>query len=87
MRAQRPYNPVVAWILRSPLHGVMSRSTMLLNYTGRKSGRTYTTPVNYVRDGDGLLCVGAREHTWWRNLRSVRCLRGQELQPESRLGL
>ena len=42
---------------------------MLLTYTGRESGRTYTTPDNYVREGDDLLRVGSREHAWWRNLR------------------
>ena len=41
---------------------------MLLTFTGHKSGRTYTTPVNYVRDGDDLLVVGSREHSWWKNL-------------------
>lgn len=69
MRIQRLYNPIVVALLRSPLHGAMSKSTMLLTYTGRKSGRTYTTPVNYVRNGDALLAVGSQEHSWWKNLR------------------
>ena len=59
MRLQKLYNPIVAAILRSPLHAAMSNSTMLLTFSGRKSGRTYTTPVNYVRDGDELLVVGS----------------------------
>ena len=69
VRVQRLYNPVVVRLLRSPLHGAMSNSTMLLTFTGRKCGRTYTTPVNYVRDGDDLLVVASREHSWWKNLR------------------
>jgi hypothetical protein len=44
--------PYGSWILRLSLHGAMSGPTMLLTYTRRRSGRTYTTPVNYVRDGD-----------------------------------
>ena len=68
MKWQNLYNPIVIRLLRSPLHGAMSKSTMLLTFTGLKSGRTYTTPVNYVRDGDELLAVGAREHSWWKNL-------------------
>ena len=69
MRWQKLYNPVVSWLLRSPLHGLMSSSTMLITYTGRKSGRAYTTPVNYVRDADTLFVVSPRERIWWRNLR------------------
>lgn len=45
---QRLYNPVVIWVLRSPFHGLMSGSTMLLSYKGRKSGRTYVTLINYA---------------------------------------
>ena len=51
MQLQKLYNPLVLLLLRSPLRVAMSNSTMLLTFTGRKSGRTYTTPVNYVRDG------------------------------------
>lgn len=87
MRLQKLYNPIVAGILRSPLHAAMSNSTMLLTFSGRKSGRTYTTPVNYVRDGDELLVVGSRGHSWWKNLRgaavvSVR-VRGREMRGEA----
>lgn len=62
------YNPLMKWLLRSPLHGLISKSFMLITYTGRKSGRVYTTPVNYVRDGDYLLVTSFRQRTWWRNL-------------------
>ena len=88
MRLQKLYNPIVAGILRSPLHAAMSNSTMLLTFSGRKSGRTYTTPVSYVRDGDELLVVGSRGHSWWKNLRggavvSVR-VRGREMRGEAK---
>jgi len=46
------YNPIMKWILGSPLHRVVSKSTMLVTFTGRKSGKQYTIPVNYVREGD-----------------------------------
>ncbi len=68
-RFQRLYNPVVRWLLRSPLHRLLSGSTVLLTYTGRRSGRRHATPVGYRRDGATLLAIGAREHRWWRNLR------------------
>ncbi|HEX2728740.1 MAG TPA: nitroreductase family deazaflavin-dependent oxidoreductase [Rubrobacteraceae bacterium] len=80
---QKLYNPLVVWLLRSPLQGIMGGSTMLINYTGRKSGQRFTTPVNYTEDGDTLLIVSSRGHTWWKNLSggapvTVR-VRGQDL--------
>jgi len=65
----RALNPFVAMLLRSPLHGLMSRDVMLLTVTGRRSGRRYTIPVSYLRDADRVRCVTGREVTWWRNLR------------------
>jgi hypothetical protein len=62
-------NPALKLLLRSPLHRLVSRGTMLISYTGRKSGRRYTTPVNYLRDGDTILVVSQAARTWWRNLR------------------
>jgi hypothetical protein len=69
------FDPITIWLLRSPLHGVMSKSTMLITCTGRKSGKSYTTPVNYWRmsdeGGEYLLTTSYRRRTWWRNLRGV----------------
>jgi len=49
-------NPVVRLLLRSPLHGVLDSSVLLLHVTGRKTGHRYDIPVNYV-DIDGRLTV------------------------------
>jgi deazaflavin-dependent oxidoreductase (nitroreductase family) len=74
----------VSWLLRSPLHHLMSSSTMLTTFSGRKSGKTYTTPVNYVRDDHTLLVVSPKDRLWWRNLRGgapvTVCVRAQTLQ-------
>ena len=69
MRWQKLYNPIVRWLLRSPLHGLMSGSTMLITFYGHKSGKAYTTPVNYVWDDHTLLVVSRTDRLWWRNLR------------------
>ena len=69
MNIQRLYNPLVTLLLRSPLHALVSGSVLLLTFEGRKSGRTYTTPLSYTREGEDLLLVAARDHTWWKNLR------------------
>lgn len=63
------FNVIMAGLLRSPLHGLLSKNTMLITVRGRKSGRELTTPVNYVRRGTDLLTVSLRSRTWWRNLR------------------
>lgn len=70
MRWQKLHNPIVSWLLRSPLHALLSDSTMLITFVGRKSGRSFTTPVNYVWDDHTLLVVSPRERLWWRNLRA-----------------
>lgn len=63
------YNTLMAAILRSPLHGLLSKQMMLISFTGRKSGTRYTIPVTYVRSDDTIHVVSFRERRWWRNLR------------------
>jgi deazaflavin-dependent oxidoreductase (nitroreductase family) len=65
----RLQNPFMKWLLRSPLHGVVSRKYMLITVTGRRTGRQYTTPVQYGRAGDALVVITSRDYLWWRNLR------------------
>ncbi len=53
--------------------------TLLLSTTGRKSGKHYTTPLTYVRDGDDLVLIASNGGTaahpsWWLNL---------QVQPET----
>ena len=62
-------NDFVSWVLRSPFHGMLSNSMMLITVTGRKSGRLYTTPVGFYREGDILWIITSRDRTWWRNVR------------------
>jgi hypothetical protein len=62
-----PVNVAVRALLRSPLHRAMSRNTMLLAITGRKTGHVYHVPISYSRDGDHLVCY--TDAAWWKNLR------------------
>jgi deazaflavin-dependent oxidoreductase (nitroreductase family) len=64
------YNGLVRWLLRSPLHGLMSRSTLLVTVTGRQSGRAYVVPASYARQDDTVWIVTRGDKTWWRNLRA-----------------
>lgn len=60
-------NAIISALLRSPLHGVLSASTLVLSFTGRKSGKTYTFPVGYYNlNGDTLTLIPL--HRWWKNL-------------------
>ncbi len=58
----------MSWMLKSPFHVFMG-DMLLITVTGRKSGRAYSTPVNYVKDGDTILITSKVDRTWWRNLR------------------
>ena len=62
-------NPIVKALLRSPLHRIASGSLTLLHFTGRKSGRRYTTPLSYVRKRDTVWLLSAHSTRWWMNLR------------------
>lgn len=62
------YNPIVTFILKSPLHAYFSKSTLLLEFEGRRSGKHYSLPVTYVQDGDDLLVMSLRRRKWWLNL-------------------
>lgn len=53
----------------------LGRPILLLTTTGRKSGRSYTTPLQYLQDGDDVVLAasngGSRRHPdWWLNLRA-----------------
>ena len=62
-------NPVMKALLASPLHGVVSDSIMTVTFTGRRSGKSYSTPVRYQRSGDVIRCFSTSDTQWWRNLR------------------
>lgn len=69
-------NFVVSRVLRSPLHPMLSGSTALVRYAGRRSDRQFITPAQYVESGaDIIILVGhAEAKTWWRNFRNDRDL-------------
>ena len=79
-------NRIMGWILRSPMHSMMSKSTMLISVTGLKTGKTIQTPVNYLRLDDNLYTTSAKTRTWWRNLRGGKpCklwLQGKEVSAQ-----
>lgn len=53
--------------------GLADRPLLLLTTTGAKSGKPFTTPLNYSRDGERLVLIASRGGTprhpdWYHNL-------------------
>ena len=69
-------NACVATLLRSPFHRLMSGSTDLIRYRGRRTGREITMPTQYAECGsEVVILVGRPEiRTWWHNFRTERDL-------------
>jgi deazaflavin-dependent oxidoreductase (nitroreductase family) len=49
----------------------MSAALLLITYRGRKSGREFTLPVQYIQDENTVYIVPgyAEKKVWWRNLK------------------
>jgi hypothetical protein len=60
-------NSMMRFMLRSPLHPAVSKSILLITFQGRKSGKTFTTPVSYSEQVDGVYAF--THAAWWKNLR------------------
>lgn len=56
-------------VLHAPLvHPLLSGRWASLEFTGRKTGKTYRTPIAYVRQGDRVYITTASP--WWVNLQT-----------------
>ncbi len=61
-------NALMKLILPSPLHGLFSKTTLLITVTGRKSGTAYVVPVDYLQSGSSIAIFSSKKHRWWRNI-------------------
>jgi deazaflavin-dependent oxidoreductase (nitroreductase family) len=75
-------NRAMKFVLHSPMHGMVSQSILLITFTGRKSGKVYTTPVSYSQHDDQVYIFTHAD--WWKNLRGgapvTLRIQGRELQ-------
>lgn len=79
-------NRVVVPLAASPRwRWLVDRYVVVVTYTGRRSGRSFSTPVFYRRRGDNVTIrvALAEEKSWWRNFQGeggpiVLGLRGTE---------
>lgn len=93
MRAllNRMANIAMKPLLQSPLHHLVSGRLMLISFTGRRTGKIYTTPVEYQRQGDTVLLFTQKDRQWWKNLEGgapvTIWLRGQELRGKADISI
>jgi len=62
----RGFNGGVLALMKS---GVLGGSFVEISYVGRRSGKKFSTPVNYRRSGQDIV-IGvamADKKSWWRN--------------------
>lgn len=83
------YNDFMVFLLRSPLHRLFSKGTMLVTVTGRKTGKKITLPVSFDEVDGALWVMSRRDRTWWRNLQNgaeaTLRLRGQDVRASAEL--
>jgi hypothetical protein len=60
-------NPLTVRLLGAGAAGPVARSLLVLEFTGRRSGRVRRTPVGYARDGSTVLIPTHRSYRWWKN--------------------
>lgn len=76
-------NNTMKFVLRSPLHGIISKYLLLITFTGWLSGKTYTTPVSYFQQAEDQVIIFTHAN-WWKNLLSnpvvTLRLRGRDVQ-------
>lgn len=61
------------FLLRRGWLGKMGASVMVITTTGRKSGRPFSTPIGFVRDGANYVALtrgGNERSNWYLNLRA-----------------
>lgn len=66
----RTFNTGVSALLKNPWVGPwIGKGITTVSYAGRRSGRTFSTPVAYRRDGDQvtILVDLPDAKNWWRN--------------------
>ena len=86
MRIPEPLFPlvnlIVRVILQSPLHGLLSRSMMLVRVKGRKTGKALAIPLRYIEEQGTIRCSTTKETQWWKNVRAnpnvILRIRGEE---------
>lgn len=59
---------VQIFLLRRGWMGKMDDFVMVITTTGRKSGKKFTTPIAYQRDGKNIIAVNPGNSNWLHNV-------------------
>ena len=59
----------MAFLLRHDWMGSAGNELLVITTTGRKSGKRYSTPIGYLRDGETIVALthAATPSNWYRN--------------------
>ena len=57
---------VQVWMQLHGLMGSLAAEIMVITVTGRKTGRQYSTPIGYLRDGETIIAL-SRGSNWYKN--------------------
>lgn len=80
-------NPLMKLILRTPLHGLVSDDLTLITFTGRKTGKKYTTPVGFIEMNGSIMMF--TDSPWWRNIEEepniTLRLKGERVQGQAEI--
>jgi hypothetical protein len=60
-------NPVMIALLRSPIHGIASANLCIFSYRGRRTGKSYSTPLSFMREGPTVRLLSSHNTRWWNN--------------------
>jgi hypothetical protein len=74
LRLVNTFNTGVTALATSPRWGrLVGRGIVNITYTGRRSGRTFTTPVAYRRTGNDITIrvTMPTKKNWWRNFQDA----------------
>ncbi len=61
-------NAMMKLFLKTPLlQKGIGKQIALLSFTGRRSGKRYTIPISYAKNGDSVFMMTQKRRLWWRN--------------------
>lgn len=64
-------NPTVTSILQSKLHTLLSKQLMIVFFKGKKTGRSLSTPVRYLQQGNKVSCLTVQHYPWYKNFTQI----------------
>lgn len=66
---QKVVNPILRFLLATPVMGAAREQLMVVSFNGRKTGRRYSLPLSAYRIDNDLYALS--DATWTRNFREV----------------